>query len=266
MFKNRFIINVLIIYYFCTFFLKDYSMKYALVTGGSRGIGRSVCVELASKGYPVIINYASNEAAALETKRIIEEAGGAAELLPFNVADVAAVDTALEAWSELHPDDYIGILVNNAGIRMDTLFIFMQDSQWKDVLDISLNGFFYVTRRVLKLMLIKRFGRIINIVSLSGLKGLPGQANYSAAKAAVIGATKALAQEVAPRKVTVNAVAPGFISTDMTKDLDEESLKKTIPLGRFGQPEEVAALVGFLTSDKASYITGEVISINGGIY
>ena len=241
-------------------------MNYALVTGGSRGIGRAVCIELAAKGYPVVINYASNETAALETKRIIEEGGGSAEALPFNVSDVSAVDKALEEWSERHPDDYIGVLVNNAGIRQDTMMVFMQDSQWNEVLDISLNGFFYVTRRLLKAMLMKRNGRIINMVSLSGLKGLPGQTNYSAAKAAVIGATKALAQEVAPRKVTVNAVAPGFIATDMTKDLDEDSLKKTIPAGRFGKPEEVAALVGFLASEAAAYITGEVISINGGIF
>ncbi|MDR0845649.1 MAG: 3-oxoacyl-ACP reductase FabG [Tannerella sp.] len=241
-------------------------MKYALVTGGSRGIGRAVCIELAAKGYPIIINYASNEEAALETKRLVEEKGVSAELLPFNVSDVEAVDKALDEWSAQHPDDFIGILVNNAGIRQDAMMIFMQDSQWKDVIDISLNGFFYVTRRALKGMLMHRSGRVINIVSLSGLKGLPGQTNYSAAKAAVIGATKALAQEVAARKVTVNAVAPGFISTDMTKDLDEAALKATVPLGRFGKPEEVAALVGFLSSDEAAYITGEVISINGGIY
>ena len=241
-------------------------MNYALITGGSRGIGRAVCIDLAAKGYPVIINYASNEAAALETKQMIEEQGGVAELLPFDVSDGASVDAALETWAEKHPEDYIGVLVNNAGIRQDAMMIFMQDSQWKDVLDISLNGFFYVTRRLLKAMLMKRNGRIINMVSLSGLKGLPGQTNYSAAKAAVIGATKALAQEVAPRKVTVNAIAPGFIATDMTKDLDEGELKKTIPAGRFGKPEEVAALVSFLASDSAAYITGEVISINGGLY
>jgi len=241
-------------------------MNYALVTGGSRGIGRAICIELAGRGFPVIINYASNETAALETKRIIEETGGTAELLPFDVSDGAEVDKALECWSERNPNDYIGVLINNAGIRQDTMMVFMQDSQWKDVLDISLNGFFYVTRRALKAMLLKRNGRIVNIVSLSGLKGLPGQTNYAAAKAAVIGATKALAQEVAPRKVTVNAVAPGFITTDMTKDLDEASLKKTIPIGRFGKPEEIAALVGFLVSDDAAYITGEVISINGGLY
>ncbi|MDO4703783.1 3-oxoacyl-ACP reductase FabG [Tannerella sp.] len=240
-------------------------MKYALVTGGSRGIGRAICTTLAAKGNPVLINYTSNEAAAEETKALIEANGGTAELLPFDVSDEAAVDKALEGWADSHPDDHIGILVNNAGIRQDAMMIFMQSAQWRDVLDISVNGFFYVTRRVLKDMLMKRDGRIVNIVSLSGLKGIPGQTNYSAAKAAVIGATKALAQEVAPRKVTVNAVAPGFITTDMTKDLNEAELKKNIPLGRFGKPEEVASLVGFLTSDEAAYITGEVISINGGL-
>lgn len=241
-------------------------MKYALVTGGSRGIGRAICTALAAKGYPVIINYASNEAAANETKALIEANGGTAELLPFDVSDEVSVDKALEGWADNHPDDYVGILVNNAGIRQDAMMIFMQNAQWRNVLDTSVNGFFFVTRRVLKDMLIKREGRIVNIVSLSGLKGMPGQTNYSAAKAAVIGATKALAQEVAPRKVTVNAIAPGFIMTDMTKDLDEAELKKNIPLGRFGKPEEVASLVSFLTSDEAAYITGEVISINGGVF
>jgi len=241
-------------------------MKYALVTGGSRGIGRAVCLQLAEMGYPVLINYASNREAAEETKRLVEAKGVVAELLPFNVANVEEVDSALNGWAEKHPDDYIALLVNNAGIRQDSLMVFMQNEQWSNVLDISLNGFFYVTRRLLKDMLTKRYGRIVNVVSLSGLKGLPGQTNYSAAKAAVIGATKALAQEVAPRKITVNAVAPGFIATDMTKDLDEKQLKTMIPAGRFGQPEEVAALVGFLASEQASYITGEVISINGGLY
>ena len=241
-------------------------MKYALVTGGSRGIGRAICTALAAKGYPVIINYASNEAAANETKALIEANGGTAELLPFDVSDEVSVDKALEGWADNHPDDYVGILVNNAGIRQDAMMIFMQNAQWRNVLDTSVNGFFFVTRRVLKDMLIKRDGRIVNLVSLSGLKGMPGQTNYSAAKAAVIGATKALAQEVAPRKVTVNAIAPGFIMTDMTKDLDEAELKKNIPLGRFGKPEEVASLVSFLTSDEAAYITGEVISINGGVF
>jgi 3-oxoacyl-[acyl-carrier protein] reductase len=241
-------------------------MKYALVTGGSRGIGRAVCLQLADMGYPVLINYASNREAAEETKRLVEAKGVSAELLPFNVADVEEVDSALNRWAENHPEDYIALLVNNAGIRQDTMMVFMQNEQWSNVLDVSLNGFFYVTRRLLKDMITKRYGRIVNVVSLSGLKGLPGQTNYSAAKAAVIGATKALAQEVAVRKITVNAVAPGFIATDMIKDLDEKQFKTMIPVGRFGQPEEVAALVGFLASEQAAYITGQVISINGGLY
>ena len=241
-------------------------MKYALVTGGSRGIGRAICVKLSEMGYPVLVNYQSNQEAAEETKRQIEANGGVAELFPFNVSSAEDVDKALNDWMETHPEDYIAILINNAGIRQDNMMVFMQNQQWDDVMNTNLNGFFYVTRRLLKDMVTKRFGRIINIVSLSGLKGMPGQTNYSAAKAAVIGATKALAQEVSVRKVTVNAVAPGFIATDMTKDLDEKTLKAMIPAGRFGKPEEVANLVGFLASENASYISGEVISINGGIY
>lgn len=241
-------------------------MKYALVTGGSRGIGRAICLEIAKAGYSVLINYVLNKEAALETQKMIEEQGGMAELLPFDVTDKIASDAALTTWMDAHPEDYIAVLVNNAGIRNDALMVFMQDEQWEKVINTNLNSFFYVTQRVLKDMISKRFGRIINIVSLSGIKGLPGQTNYSAAKAGVIGATKALAQEVAARKITVNAVAPGFIDTDMTKDLDEKSLKTTIPAGRFGTAEEVAALVGFLSSDLAGYITGEVISINGGLH
>ena len=241
-------------------------MKYALVTGGSRGIGRAICLELSRCGYGVLINYVSNKDAAQETKTLIENQGGIAELIPFDVADKNAIDNAISAWIDAHTEDFIAVLVNNAGIRDDALMIFMQDQQWENVINTNLNSFFYVTRRVLKDMLSKRFGRIINIVSLSGLKGLPGQTNYSATKAGVIGATKALAQEIAARKVTVNAVAPGFIDTDMTKDIDQSTLKSMIPLGRFGTSEEVAALVGFLASEQASYITGEVISINGGLY
>lgn len=240
--------------------------KYALVTGGSRGIGRAVCLQLADMGYPIVINYASNKEAALETQRLVEAKGVKAELLPFDVTVPADVEQALDGWKKEHPEDYIAVLINNAGIRQDAMMIFMQDDQWNDVINTSLNGFFLVTRKLLKDMLSKRFGRIVNIVSLSGLKGLPGQTNYSAAKAAVIGATKALAQEVGARKVTVNAVAPGYIATDMTQDLDEDTLKKMIPVGRFGQADEVASLVGFLSSEQASYITGEVISINGGLY
>ncbi len=241
-------------------------MKYALVTSGSRAIARAVSVEMARMGYAELINYASRRDAALETKAMVEEFGVPAELVPFDVADGEAVDKALMDWAESHPDDYIAVLVNNAGIRSDTMMMWMQNEQWDSVLDTNLNGFFYVTRRVLKDMLTKRFGRIVNVVSLSGLKGLPGQTNYSAAKAGVIGATKALAQEVAKRSVTVNAVAPGFIATDMTADLDEKQLKEMIPAGRFGRPEEVAKAVAFLASEDAGYITGEVISINGGLY
>lgn len=241
-------------------------MRYALVTGGSRGLGRAVCLRLAQQGIPVIINYQSNVEAAEKVKEIVISNGGKAELLPFNVSDKESVDNALESWEKEHPEDYIAILINNAGIRQDNLMIFMQDNQWDNVINVSLNGFFYVTRRLLKNMMTKRYGRIINMASLSGIKGLPGQTNYSAAKAALIGATKALAQEVAARKVTVNAVAPGFISTDMTKGLDEDSLKKLVPMQRFGKPDEVASLVAYLASEESSYITGEVISINGGLY
>ena len=242
-------------------------MKYALVTGGSRGIGRAVVLKLAQQGLPVVINYRSNQDAAQATLDEIVAAGGQAELLPFDVANPQEAEAALDQWEQQHPDDWFGVLVNNAGIRRDNVMFMMSDDDWHKVLDTTLNGFFYITRHLLKHMMPRRRGgRIINITSLSGLKGLPGQANYSAAKAAVIGATKALAQEVAPRQVTVNAIAPGFIATDMTADLDETELKKMIPAGRFGKPEEVAALAAFLASDEAAYITGQVVSINGGLY
>ena len=241
-------------------------MKYALVTGGSRGIGRAIAIRLAQTGLPVVINYVSNEAAAAETKNEIEQAGGQAELLRFDVSKPEEIERALGEWEDSHPDDYIGVLVNNAGIRRDNLMIFMQNSEWHSVVETTLNGFFYTTRRLLKRMMTRRDGRIINISSLSGLKGLPGQANYSTAKAALIGATKALAQEVAPRRITVNAVAPGFIESDMTKDLNQDELKKLVPAGRFGKADEVAALVAFLAGNDAAYITAQTIGINGGLY
>lgn len=218
-------------------------------------------------GIPVLINYQSNVTAAEEVKTLVQAEGVDAELIRFDVASKTEADEALACWEAEHPDDYIAYLVNNAGIRRDNVMFMMPETDWHEVLDVSLNGFFYVTRCLLpKMMMRKHGGRIVNMASLSGLKGMPGQVNYSAAKAALIGATKALAQEVALRNVTVNAVAPGFIETDMTKDLSQEELAKLVPMHRFGKPEEVAALVGFLLSDEASYITGEVISINGGLY
>lgn len=242
-------------------------MKYILVTGASRGIGRAICLRLASMNMPILINYNSNLSAAEETKSLIENMGGQAELLQFDVSNKVEVEKAIQSWEDAHPDDYIAILVNNAGVRRDNVMFMMSDDEWHQVIDTTLDGFFYLTRCILKHMMPrKRGGRIINIASLSGVKGLPGQTNYSAAKAALIGATKALAQEVAPRNITVNAIAPGFIETDMTKGLPEDDLKKLIPVGRFGKPEEVAALVAFLASDDAAYITGEVININGGLH
>lgn len=241
--------------------------KFALVTGGSRGIGKAICIQLAKDSdYRILINYYSNETAAKETLKSIEEAGGQGELLPFNVTDAENVKSVLDQWHKANPNAIIEVIVNNAGITQDGMFMWMKAEDWSKVIDTSLNGFFNVTNHLIQKLLVNKYGRIINMVSVSGLKGTPGQTNYSAAKGAVIGATKALAQEVAKRNVTVNAVAPGFIATDMTRDLDEKELKKMIPINRFGTPEEVAHLVSFLASKKSSYITGDVINVNGGIY
>ena len=241
-------------------------MKFALVTGGSRGIGRAISIELAGMGYNIIINYRSNEEEARQTLALVKEKGVTGELLQFDVANREDVKQKLGGWLENNTDKTIEVLVNNAGIREDALLVFMKDEQWDNVLKTNLDGFFVVTKLVIGNMLVKKYGRIINIVSLSGLKGLPGQTNYSAAKAGVIGATKALAQEVGRKGVTVNAVAPGFIKTDMTEGLDEKELKMLVPVRRFGTPEEVAHAVGFLASAGAGYITGETISVNGGLY
>ena len=238
-------------------------MKYALVTGGSRGIGKAIAVKLAQEGYQVIVNYTSNQTEAEKTLALLN---GQGELMRFDVSDSQQVRQALADWQQRHPEEYIEVVVNNAGIRRDNVMALMPEDDWHRVLDITLSGFYNVTQPLLPAMQIHKFGRIVNMASVSGLKGLPGQTKYSAANGGIIAATKALAQEVARKGVTVNAVAPGFIKTDMTEGLDEAALKKTIPANRFGAPEEVADLVAFLVSPKAGYITGNVISINGGLY
>ena len=241
-------------------------MKFALVTGGSRGIGRAICVKLADMGYNILINYRSNETEANQTLSLVLEKKVNGELLQFDVAKREEVQSKLGGWIKANPEKKIEVLINNAGTREDVLMAFMKDDQWDNVVNTSLDGFFFVTRLVIDNMMLNRFGRIINIVSLSGLKGMPGQTNYSAAKAGVIGATKALAQEVGRSGITVNAVAPGFIKTDMTAELGEKEYKKIIPVNRFGTAEEVAHAVGFLASVEAAYITGQVLSVNGGLY
>lgn len=238
-------------------------MKCALVTGGSRGIGRAICTKLSAMGYYVLINYKSNTEEANNT---LQQVSGNGELLQFDVADKKDINKVLGNWITANEDKVIEVLVNNAGVREDSLMAWLKDEQWDSVIKTSLDSFFYVTRLVLEGMMMNRYGRIVNVVSLSGLKGHAGQTNYSAAKAGVIGATKALAQEVGRSGITVNAVAPGFIKTDMTEGLDEKELKKQIPVNRFGLPEEVAHAVGFLASKEAGYITAEVLSINGGLY
>ena len=240
--------------------------KYALVTGGSRGIGRAVCVKLARMGYDILINYASNAAEAQKTLELVRQTGQDGAILMFDVSNRAQVVKAMETWEKEHPDEYVEVLVNNAGIRRDNVLVFMSEEEWNGVLNVTLSGFYNVTQALLQPMLVHKYGRIINLASVSGLKGQPGQTNYAAAKGGIIAATKALALEVARKNITVNAVAPGFIETDMTEGLDVESLKATIPVRRFGKPEEVAELIGFLASPEAGYITGEVVSINGGLH
>lgn len=223
--------------------------KYALVTGGSRGIGRAVCVKLAEMGYDILINYANNASEAQKTLNLVRQTGQDGELLMFDVSKREQVVRAIEAWEMEHANDYIEVLVNNAGVRRDNVLVFMAEEEWYNVLDVSLSGFYNVTQAILPSMLVHKYGRIVSLASVSGLKGQPGQTNYAAAKGGIIAATKALALEVARKNITVNAVAPGFIETDMTEGLDEANLKKDIPVQRFGKPEE-----------------GEVISINGGLY
>ncbi len=242
-------------------------MKCAIVTGGSRGIGKAICIKLAEESnYHILINYNSNETAAQETLEEVKNLGKTGEILKFNVSDAEETARILNDWQDKNPDSIVEVIINNAGITKDGLFMWMKQEDWNSVINTSLNGFFNVTNFFIQKMLRNKYGRIINMVSVSGLKGTAGQTNYSAAKGAVIGATKALAQEVAKRNITVNAVAPGFIKTDMTAEFNENDLKAMIPANRFGEAEEVADLVAFLASKKSSYITGEIININGGIY
>ena len=242
-------------------------MKCAIITGGSRGIGRSICEKLAvDSPYHILINYQSNEQAAQETLESVQRLGGTGQLLRFDVTDKEQTERVLSQWQEANKEAQVEVIVNNAGITRDGLFMWMPYEEWDKVLKTTLDGFYHVTHFFLQKMLRQRTGRIINVASVSGVKGTAGQVNYSAAKGALVAATKALAQEVAKRNITVNAVAPGFIQTDMTAALDEKELSKLIPMGRFGKVQEVADLVSFLASEKASYITGEVIHINGGIY
>lgn len=241
-------------------------MRNALITGASRGIGRAIAVELAKDGCYIIINYKSNNEAAQETLRLVREAGSDGELLPFDVSNPDEINPALDKWLSAHPDEYIDVLVNNAGIVDDELMLLMEPEQWHSVIDVNLNGFFYCTRRVLEGMVENRHGRIVNISSIAGQVGFSGQTHYAAAKAALIGATKSLAVEVATRHITVNAVAPSIIDTYLTQQgiSKNEHFRIEIPTNRLGKPEEVAYLVSFLCSAKADYISGQVIGINGG--
>ncbi len=241
-------------------------MQYALVTGGSRGIGKAICLKLADMGYNILINYTSNDEEAKKTQEAVKAKNVDAVLIKCDVSNMQAVDSSIGKWMEENKDKTISVLVNNAGIKKDNIMVLMPPEDWHKVMDIAVDGFFFVSRLVVKDMVVKRKGRVVNVVSLSGLKGLPGQTNYSASKGAVIAATKALAQEVGKRGITVNAVAPGFIKTEMTQDLPEDQIKGMIPMNRFGEAEEVASVVGFLVSKDASYVTGQVISVNGGLY
>jgi 3-oxoacyl-[acyl-carrier protein] reductase len=238
--------------------------RIALVTGASRGIGRAVAISLGTAGCHVLINYRNGQREAEETLVLVERAGGKGELHRFDVADASACEQAVEQILRTH--QRIDILINNAGIRRDSLLVFMKTEQWSEVIATNLTSFYNVTRPVVKQMALSRWGRVVTVASTAGQTGVEGQANYAAAKAGVIGASKALAREVAKRGVTVNVLAPGFIETEMTANLPREPLVAQIPAGRFGKPEEVAAAAVFLCSDSAAYITGAVLNINGGVY
>lgn len=235
----------------------------ALVTGAGRGIGKACALELCACNTHVFINYLSNEAAARETLETIRKDGGKADLLPFDITDAAQAQDSVK--SIVQHMGRLDILINNAGLKQDRLLAMMKKDAWHSVIDTNLTGFFNLTKPVVKQMLKNRFGRIVNISSTAGVLGNAGQVNYSASKAGLIGATKALAREVANRNITVNAVAPGFIETDMLDGLEKQEIVKTIPAGRLGTPLEVAYTVAFLCSRKAAYINGQVIGINGGM-
>ncbi|HEX4353926.1 MAG TPA: 3-oxoacyl-ACP reductase FabG [Polyangiales bacterium] len=235
----------------------------ALVTGASRGIGAAIAEALAAEGHPVIVNYRENAAAAEALRDRIQANGGQVELARFDVADAEATTRAIETL--LERAEPIGVVVNNAGITRDGPFPGLTRDDWTQVTRTSLDGFFNVTQPLIMPMVRKRWGRIVNIASLSGQIGNRGQTNYSAAKAGLIGATRSLAQELAKRNITVNAVAPGLIDTDMLKSVAMPDLHKLVPMQRLGRPDEVAQLVRFLVSDHAAYITGQVIGINGGL-
>lgn len=241
----------------------DQHISPALVTGASRGIGRAVALELAQRGYFILVNYKTGQESAQETLHQIRSLGANGELVPFDVTEASQVQPALE--DIMNRFGHIDVLVNNAGITADKLFILMDESEWDRVLQTSLKGFYNVTRPVLNSMIKRKKGAVVSMASMSGLVGNRGQANYSAAKAGLIGASRSVASEVARFGVRVNVVAPGLIHTEMTENLPAKELKNKIPMARIGQPEEVAKVVGFLCSEDASYITGQVISVNGGM-
>ncbi|WP_051261620.1 3-oxoacyl-ACP reductase FabG [Desulfovibrio inopinatus] len=240
-----------------------HSERFALITGASRGIGRSIALQLAEDGYSILLNYHSRNDAAENVREQIIDLGQQCHLVPF---DVSSAKETTECLSDIVKQFDPSVVVNNAGFARDGLLAMMSDEQWNDVLAVHLNGFYHVTRAVLPRMIRKRYGRIVNIVSISGQTGVAGQVNYSAAKAGIIGATRSLAVEVARRNITVNAVAPGFIDTEMLSELPSDEIQKTIPMRRIGSPEDVAHAVSFLVSEKASYITGQVLAVNGGLY